>query len=334
MIYQTLGKTGLRVSKMGFGCAPLGNEYGQIGDDEAIRAVQVAIDEGINFFDTSPYYGRTLSEVRLGKALAGRRDKVILATKGGRFDAPLESGFDFSYDGIMRMCEASLKRLQTEVIDVYQLHDIEFGDKAQVVNEAIPAIQKLKAEGKVRFIGVTGFPLPLLREMVETQALDVTLSYSHYNLINQTLNGGLVPAVKARGLGLINASVTNMGLLTDQGPQPWHPAPARAKTVAAQAAAYCRERGASIAQLAIQFALQNPQVDVTLLGTRTEAELQQSLPLLEREPDPELLAAVLAILAPVANVTWPSGRAEYFEEGGGGDKVKKKGGRGLAGLTD
>jgi L-galactose dehydrogenase len=281
-------------------------------DQEAIRTVQVAIDNGITFFDTSPYYGRTLAETRLGKALAGRRHQIVLATKGGRVD---RAEFDFSYQGILRMCEASLKRLQTDWIDVYQLHDIEFGEKTQVVNEAIPALQKLKADGKVRFIGVTGFPLLLLREMAETQGLDVTLSYSHYNLLNQTLNNVLAPAVKAKGIGLINASVTNMGLLTDQGPQLWHPASARVKALAAEAAIYCRQQGTPIAQLATQFALQNPQIDVTLLGTRTEAELRQSLSLLEQKPDPALVTAVLAMLKPVANATWPSGRPEHFEPG-------------------
>jgi len=313
MKYRALGKTGLTVSEVGFGCAPLGNQYGDIDDNEGIRAIHAAIDHGINFFDTSTYYGKGVSETRLGKALIGKRDQVIVATKGGRFDVPLETGFDFSYDGIIQMCEASLKRLQTDVIDVYQLHDIEFGDKQQVINEAIPAVQKLKSDGKVRFIGVTGFPLPLLWEMIETQDLDVTLSYSHYNLINQTLNEELVPAVKAKGLGLINGSVTNMGLLTDQGPQRWHPAPETAKVAAAEAAAYCRSRGASLPQLAIQFALQNPHVDVTLLGVRTEAELQSSIPLLDSKPDPELLEAILAILEPIANTTWPSGRPENYE---------------------
>jgi L-galactose dehydrogenase len=312
MLYQPLGKTGLIVSKLGFGCAPLGNQYGDLDDREAVRAVQAAVDSGITFFDTSPYYGRTLSETRLGQALAGRRERVVLATKGGRID---RDEFDFSYQGTLRMCEESLKRLQTDWIDVYQLHDIEFGDKNQVVNEAIPAMQKLKADGKVRFIGVTGFPLPLLREMAETQALDVTLSYSHYNLLNQTLNENLLPAVKAKGMGLINASVTNMGLLTDQGPQSWHPASAEVKALAAEAAAYCCQRSVPLAQLAIQFALQNPHIDVTLLGTRTEAELRQSLPLLAQEPDAELIAAVLTILEPVANATWPSGRPEHFEPG-------------------
>jgi L-galactose dehydrogenase len=313
MIYQTLGKTGLKVSKMGFGCAPLGNQYGDVDDHEAIRAVHAAIESGINFFDTSTYYGMGLSEMRLGEALKGKRDQVVLATKGGRFDRPLETGFDFSYDGMIRMCEASLKRLQTDRIDIYQLHDIEFGDKAQVVNEAIPAIQKLKTDGKVRFIGVTGYPLPLLRDVIETQDIDVILSYSHYNLLNTTLNDELVPSVKAKGVGLISGSVTNMGMLTDQGPQAWHPAPEHAKARAAVAAAYCRARGASLARLAIWFALQNPHVDVTLLGTRTESELRDSIMLLDTLPDPDLLAEVRAILEPVHNVTWASGRPEHYE---------------------
>lgn len=315
MRYRTLGKTGLQVSVMGFGGASLGNEYGDLAVSEGIRAVHAAIGAGITFFDTSTYYGRGLSETRLGEALRGKRESIVLATKGGRFDTPLETGFDFSYDGIIGMCEASLKRLQTDVIDVYELHDIEFGNKQQIIHEAIPALHKLKVDGKVRFVGVTGFPLPLLREMAETQDLDVTLSYSHYNLINQTLNDILVSAVKAKGMGLINGSVTNMGMLTDQGPQAWHPAPEEARRLAAEAAAYCRDHGASLAELAIQFALQNLNVDVTLLGTRTEVELHSSLALLDTTPDPDLLDAVLAILEPVKNTTWSSGRPENFEPG-------------------
>lgn len=315
MEYRTLGKTGLRVSQMGFGCVSLGNEYGALSDDEGTRTVLAAIDHGINFFDTSPYYGRTLSESRLGTALRGRRHEVVLATKGGRFDAPLETGFDFSYNGIITMCEASLRRLQTDYFDVYQLHDIEFGDKEQVVNEGIRALHDLQQAGKVRFIGVTGYPLPLLREMVETQTLDVTLSYCHYNLLNQQLNEVLVPAVQARGLGLINASVTHMGILTDQGPQDWHPAPRVIKETAVRAAAYCREQGVSLAQLTIQFALQNPHVDVTLLGARTHAELMSSLALLDAPLDTAILADVQEILRPAVNLSWESGRPEHFEPG-------------------
>ena len=315
MIYRQLGKTGLQVSQAGFGCAPLGDLYGGITDENSTRLVRTAIDQGINLFDTSPYYGRTLSETRLGQALVGRRDEVVLATKGGRFDAALETGFDFSYASIMRMCEASLKRLKTDRIDIYQLHDIEFGDQAVVINEGIPALQQLKKDGKVRFIGVTGYPLALLAQTVKSQDLDLTLSYCHYSLLNQSLNSGLVPAVTAKGLGLINASITHMGMLTDQGPQPWHPAAERIKAVARAAALHCRTQGVSLAGLAIQFAFQNPHVDCTLLGPRTEAELLGSLRLLNSVPDPALLAAVQAIIEPAVNLSWQTGRPEHFELG-------------------
>lgn len=310
MNYNQLGKTGLTVSRLGFGCAALGNQYGELQDSEAIQAVHAALDQGITFFDTSAYYGRTLSETRLGQALVGQRQNVILATKGGRID---RDEFDFSTDGILNMCAASLRRLQTDYLDIYQLHDIEFGDQSQIINEAIPALQQLKQEGKVRFIGVTGYPLPLLRQIIETHQLDVTLSYCHYNLLNTTLNDKLVPAVKARQMGLINGSVTHMGILTDQGPPPWHPAPASVKQIGRDVAAFCRRQGIPIAHLAIQFALQNDAVDVTLLGTRTVAELNESVKLLDQPPDPALLASVLAMIEPVADISWPSGRWEPHE---------------------
>ena len=310
MIYNQLGKTGVTVSRLGFGCAALGNQYGELQDSEAIQAVHAALDQGITFFDTSAYYGRTLSETRLGQALVGQRQNVILATKGGRID---RDEFDFSTDGILNMCAASLRRLQTDYLDIYQLHDIEFGDPNQIINEAIPALQQLQQEGKVRFIGVTGYPLPLLRQIIETHQLDVTLSYCHYNLLNTTLNDGLVPAVKAKEMGLINGSVTHMGILTDQGPPPWHPAPASVKQIGRDVAAFCRRQGIPIAHLAIQFALQNDAVDVTLLGTRTVAELNESVQLLGQSPDPALLASVLAMIEPVADISWPSGRWEPHE---------------------
>jgi L-galactose dehydrogenase len=119
--------------------------------------------------------------------------------------------------------------------------------------------------------------------------------------------------VKAKGMGLINGSVTHMGMLTDQGPQPWHPAPAEVKQIAKDAADFCRLQGIPIAHLAIQFALQNDEVDVTLLGTRTVAELDESIKLLNQLPDPVLLASVLAMIEPVANISWPSGQWKPHE---------------------
>src|SRR5438309_4548073 len=115
MRYKRLGKTGLNVSVIGFGTAPFGNEFGAIDEIEAERSVAFAIDNGINFFDSSPYYGRTLSETRLGKALEGRRNEVVLASKCGRYDV---NEFNFSAPRVTTSVDESLKRLRTDHLDI------------------------------------------------------------------------------------------------------------------------------------------------------------------------------------------------------------------------
>lgn len=309
-----LGRTGLRVSRIGFGCAGLGNEYGGLADDDAAAVVHHAIDRGITYFDTSTYYGRGLSEERLGRALAGRRDQIVLATKGGRFDAPLESGFDFSYDGIVGMCEASLRRLRTDVIDVYQLHDIEFGDKDEVFGEAMRALVDLKAAGKARHIGVTGYPLPLLAEAVETFPLDVVLSYCRYNLMDRSMQERLVPVAQRRGTAVINGSILHMGLLSERGPQDWHPASERVRKVADRVRQHCRDAGVSVSALATQFALANHDVAVTLLGSSRIATLDSSLAAAETPMDLDLVNEIEAQIGHEdLNLPWPSGRPEHWE---------------------
>ncbi len=305
----TLGSTDLTVSTIGFGCVALGGQYGELEEAEGIRSVHHAIDVGINFFDTSAYYGETLSETRLGKALKGRRDQIVLATKGGRHTI---DRFDFTYDNIIEMCDASLRRLQTDWLDVYQLHDIEFGRMADV-EAGIRALQDLKKAGKVRAIGVTGYPLGLLRQMAATHDLDLVLSYCHGNLLNDRLNDVLLPTVRERGIGLINASITHMGILTPQGEQPWHPAAAELKQAGRAAANICLQYGANLAQLATQYALQTATADVTLLGTRTVAELDSTLALNDTPINPDLLRDVQTALAPVHNLEWPSGLPAYAD---------------------
>src|SRR5277367_5593211 len=174
MEYGTLGRTGLRVSKLGFGGSPLGNEFGEADPAEGERAVHCAIDLGINYFDVAPYYGRTLAETRLGAALESRRDKAILATKCGRYDV---DGFDFSPARIRRSIDESLARLRTDYLDVFLAHDIEFVHEKQIVEEAIPTMRALQREGKARFIGITGLQLNLLRRVAEAEPVDIVLSY-------------------------------------------------------------------------------------------------------------------------------------------------------------
>lgn len=307
MEYRVLGKTGLRVSALSFGGSSLGGVFREVTEGEGMRTVHTAVDLGINFIDVSPYYGLTRAETVLGKALREiPRDKYHLATKVGRYG---DAEFDFSAERVRRSVDESLRRLQVQFIDIIQCHDIEFGALAQVIEETIPALRRIQQEGKVRFIGVTGLPLRIFRYVSERVQIDTILSYCHYSL-NDTAFETLLPCLHEQELGIINASPLSMGLLTVRGAPAWHPAPMDVRTTCEMAAAYCRARGVAIEQLALQFAVANPGIHTTLVGTANPENLRRNVLWAEKPPDHDLLSEVLAILEPVHNKTWPSGRPE------------------------
>lgn len=307
MDYKTLGKTGIQLSILGFGAAPLGGEYGAVESADAVCAVHAAIDRGINFFDTSPYYGRTVSEERLGKALVGRRDKVVLCTKCGRYGL---DEFDFSAARVTSSIDESLARLRTDYVDLFIAHDIEFRDREQIVNETIPALRKLQKAGKARFIGISGLPLRVLADVAVRAKVDFVLSYCHYNLMIQDLDQVLAPVASEHGIGLINASPLHMGMLTPAGPPPWHPAPADVKETAAKVVQFCEARGVDVTSLALRFCVDYPRVSSTLAGMNHPAQVEQNLKSLDFRLDPQLLAEIEQIVAPVKDKSWPSGRPE------------------------
>jgi L-galactose dehydrogenase len=315
MEYRTLGKTGLQVSIVGFGASPLGNEFGAADPREGIRAVRHAIEQGINYFDVAPYYGRTLAESRLGEALVGRRRQVIVATKVGRYGQDRDTGFDFSAERVIRSAEESLLRLRTDHIDVLQVHDIEYGRREQIVHETLPALLKLKEAGKARFVGITGYPLGILRDVAAQVKIDTILSYCRYNLMDTSLDDVLVPLARKKGIGLVNASPLHMRLLTEQGAPDWHPAPQRVREVGWRVADYCRELGVDVAELAMQFALQHPGVSTTLVGMSKVRHVAQNVKAVGIAPDPKLLAAVVEMIEPVANTVWKEGRPENDDPG-------------------
>jgi len=307
MIYRTLGKTNLKVSVLGFGASPLGNEFATIDPAEGERAVHLAIDQGVNYFDVSPYYGRTLAEERLGAALAGRRQQILLATKTGRYGS---DRFDFSAQRVVTSVEESLKRLRTDYLDVLQAHDIEFGDRSRVINETIPALLKLKEQGKVRFIGVTGYPLDYICGVIEASEVDTVMSYCRYNLMDTALDRLLRPAAEKKDLGLINASPLHMGVLTEQGAPAWHPAPTPVHEAARKVAAWCQAQGVDISDLALQFAFDYAPAATTLVGMSKTRHVERNLRQVGVKPDPELLEGVFEIISPVADVHWLMGRSE------------------------
>ncbi len=307
MEYRLLGKTGLKVSVLSFGASSLGSVFRPIDEAEGIRTVHTALDLGINFIDVSPFYGLTRAETVLGQALKGvSRDRYYLATKVGRYG---EDVFDFSAKRVIASVDESLTRLGLDYIDLIQCHDIEFGSLDQVVNETLPALRQVQAQGKVRFVGITGLPLKIFRYVQERAEIDTILSYCHYTLQDTSL-AELIPALQAKQIGLINASPLGMGLLTNRGTPEWHPATPDIKQVCAQAAAYCRSQGVDIAKLAMQFALANPHIHTTLVGTANPHNIRQNVAWLEEPLDEELLPAVQEILKPVQNKTWNVGRPE------------------------
>ena len=312
MLYKTLGRTGLQVSVIGYGASPLGNEFGTADPKEGIRAVHYAIERGINYFDVSPYYGRTLAETRLGEALAGRRDRVILATKMGRYDV---GQFDFSAGRVVQSVEESLRRLQTDFVDVFQIHDLEYGRKDQIIGETLPAMFRLKESGKVRFVGITGYPLGILRDVAGAVEVDTILTYCRYNLMDRGMDDVLTPVAKEKGIGLINASPLHMRVLTEKGAPDWHPAPKRVLEAGRRVAEYCRSQGVDIADLAMQFVLQHDDVATTLVGMSKVRSVERNVRSVGVAPDPELLANVLEMIEPVANVCWKEGRPENDDPG-------------------
>ena len=307
MEYRKLGHTDLNLSLIGFGASALGGVFGNFDPSEGMRAVHLAVDSGINFFDSSPYYGITLSETRLGEALVGRRQRVVLATKCGRYGF---DDFDFSAKRVLASMDESLRRLQTDYIDLFQVHDVEFGDVQQIINETLPALRQLQQQGKARYIGITGYPPKLLRRIAESTPVDSILSYCHYTLLNRQMDEVLTRFTRERGIGLINASGLCMGLLTEHGPPDWHPAPREVRDAGRKAAEFCRAHGVDISEVALRFCLDHPYVASTLIGIASTREVETSLNLLRDATNCEFVARIEAVLAPVFNYDWSSGRPE------------------------
>ena len=302
---RPLGRTGLTIPALCLGGAAVGQQYGPVTVAEVADTVACALDAGIDFMDTSAYYGRGESERILGEVLAGSRHRVTLCTKAGRLD---RDRFDFSPAGVRACLEGSLRRLRTDHVDVLLAHDVEYADDLQrVFTDTAEVLHALKREGKCRFVGMSGLPLAVLKQAVERCDLDVVMSYCHFNLQNDRLMTELLPACEAGGVGVLNASPLGMGLLTDDGPPLWHPAGDDIKAACRAAAAVCRVRGADLATLAMQFCASADQF-ATVTGTAKRGELEANLRAVAASPDPGLLAEVRAVLTPVQGQSWTSGR--------------------------
>jgi aryl-alcohol dehydrogenase-like predicted oxidoreductase len=307
MQYRSLGRTGLSLPWLSFGASSLGQEFRPVDLNEAIRSVAVALDLGMNFIDTSPYYGRGMSECLLGVALRGvPRDRYILGTKLGRYDA---AHFDFSERRVVESIDISLHRMGVEHLDIILCHDIEFVDMKQIIDETIPALRKIQQQGKVRFIGISGYPMNIFRYVLERTDLDVILSYNHYTLQN-TLLADLVPYLKGKGVGIMNAAPFSARLLTNSTLPKWHKATDEVRAICRKAAEHCSARGMDIAQLAVQYSVAHPDLATCMVGSANPDNVRKWVEWADKPIDQTLLAEALAILQPIHNWFYIEGRPE------------------------
>jgi len=307
MEHRELGRTGLKLPVLSFGASSLGQEFRSVDIGEALRAVHVALDCGMTFIDTSPYYGRGMSEVLLGVALRGvPRERYLLGTKLGRYDA---AHFDFSAKRVVESIDISLHRMGVEYLDICLSHDIEFVEMSQIVEETLPALRKVQQQGKVRFVGVSGYPMKMFRYVLDRAELDVILSYNHYTLQN-TMLADLVPYLKQKGVGIMNAAPFSARLLTNAPLPKWHKATPEVRAICKQAADHCRSKGIDIAQLALQFSIRHPDMATCVTGSASPERIREWADWAAQPIDDELLREVQAILAPIHNWHYVEGRPE------------------------
>lgn len=292
---RKLGSRGPVVTRLGLGCAPLGNLFAPVSEHDAAATVEAAWQAGVRFFDTAPLYGHGLSERRLGTALSRyRREEFVVATKVGRLlqppvgtppvsifaDAPaLEPVFDFSRDGVLRSIEASLQRLGLDRIDVVHVHDPD-DHEAEALAGAFPALLELREHGVVQAVGCGMNQTEMLDRVVERVDLDCVLLAGRYTLLDRRGADSLLPRCQERNVGVIIGGVFNSGLLADPDANPtfdYAPAPSALADRARRMRASCERHGTRLPAAALQFALRHPAVTSVVVGARSAAEIRDDV---------------------------------------------------------
>jgi L-galactose dehydrogenase len=298
---RPLGNPGIDLPILAFGASSIGAEFRSVSLDEAMHSTRTAIDLGMNFIDTSPFYGRGMSEVLLGLGLKDvPREKYLLGTKLGRYS---DIHFDFSAKRVEESVHVSLHRLGTDHLDVLLLHDVEFVKLPQIWEETLPAVLKLKAQGKVRAVGFSCYPLKTFHTVLDhvEDLIDCVLCYNRYTLQNTTFVDDLLPRLAAKNIGAMNAGPFSARLLTNAPLPAWLKEPEDVKAAARAAAKHCADRGVDIAQLALQFSCEHPGLATTIAGSANPSNIRKWAEWLEKPIDRSLLAEVLEIFAPVKN---------------------------------
>ena len=312
MLYNEIGKTGMKVSALSFGASSLGGVFRNINESEAIKAVFTAVEGGMNFIDVSPYYGHYKAETVLGKALKELpRDKYYLSTKVGRYGKDGVNTWDYSAKRVTDSVYESMERLGIEYIDLINVHDIEFqaarpGGLQLVVDETLPALVALREKGVVGHVGITDLQLQNLKWVIEHSekgVVESVLNFCHYTLNDDAL-GDFMGFFEHEGVGVVNASPLSMGLLSQRGVPDWHPAPKPLVEACQKAAEYCNAKGYPIEKLAVQYSVSNPRIASTLFSSANPANVRRNIEWANEEPDWDLVNEVKEIIGDQQRVTW------------------------------
>jgi D-threo-aldose 1-dehydrogenase len=334
---RPLGGTGLHVSRLVFGGAPLGGLYAPVSDDEASATLEAAWEAGIRTFDTAPHYGVGLSEERIGAFLAGRpRESFVLSTKVGRRLVPADGDVDgaeafygtpaltrvrdYSAGGVLASLEDSLRRLRTDRVDVVLIHDPDDYGR-QALEEAYPALARLRAEGVIGAVGVGMNQAPMLRWFVERADLDCVLVAGRYSLLDTRAARDLFPACQQRGVAVLAGGVFNSGILADPRPgarYDYAPASAELLERARRIRAACSRYGVPIGAAAVRFALRHPAVTAVVVGARSAREITEDAGYLDAEVPEELFRDLAGQgLIPAPGEPAPAGAAPGGAAAGG-----------------
>lgn len=307
MEYRETGKTGMKISSISFGASSLGGVFHSLREDDGIKAVHTAVDNGINFIDVSPYYGYLKSETVLGKALKTvERNRYYLSTKVGRYGKDGVNHWDYSAKRATESVYESLERLNVDYVDIINVHDIEFADLEQICNETLPALVELREKGVAKHVGITNLTLRHFKYVIDhvpAGTVESVLSFCHYCLNDDALTDYL-DYFEEHGVGVINASPFSMGLLTERGAPDWHPAPKPLQDLCRKAALHCKSKGKSIEQLAVKYSVSNPRIATTLFSTTRPEAVLQNIRWAEEPLDENLLSEVKDILESRYRDTW------------------------------
>ncbi|MDR0989049.1 MAG: aldo/keto reductase [Prevotellaceae bacterium] len=307
MEYKEIGHTGMRVSRLSFGASSLGGVFHGVRETEAIESVHTALENGINFIDVSPYYGHYKAETVLGKALRDiPRRSYYLSTKVGRYGQDGVNSWDYSARRARESVYESMERLGTDYIDLINVHDVEFADLRQVVDETLPALVELRQQGIVKHVGITDLQLENLEWVVRHAApgtVECVLSFCHYCLCDEKLSD-FFDFFESYGVGIINASPLSMGLLSMRGVPAWHPAPPSLVEACILAAAHCGAVHYPIEKLAVQYAVSNPRIATTLFSSANPTNVKRNIDYVNEPVNEQLVQEVQAIIGDQLRVSW------------------------------